>query len=666
MWLHQSLRPYYGRSLRRQRETIPNGTTLSLMDDTSPGALFDGRYRIISRLGQGGMARVFLAQDESLHRQVAVKVLADRHSDDPHFIERFQREARAAARLNHPNIVQVYDQSQTAGMSYIVQEYVEGETLKDLIRRESPIEPRRAITIALQILAALRVAHQQGVIHRDVKPQNILVQPDGKIKVADFGIASAGDTEMTEAGSIVGTAQYLAPEQARGLPVGPPADLYAVGIVLYEMLSGRVPFEGEAAVTVAMRHVQEAPEALTDRNPLVPDALESVVMRALAKDPTQRYQSADQMGIELDRVRQGLPISDETSVIGAATIAMAQLASETLVAPPLPPREPPPTRGGNPNRKRLWILLLVLGVVLLAGVAGVYAFTRGDSAGGGGATTASTATTSALVEIPDLVGQTQADATATLEQLGLVVLITQQSSADVPEGEVIAMRPNPGGEVPTGTTIELQISAGPNLVTVPDVQGADGGDAIAQIEVLGLLVSTVEDSSDSVAVGHVISQAPSGGVGVKAGSTVTLTISKGKATGTVPNVTKMDITNAQNTLIAAGLVLGSETQANDAAPVGQVISQDPAAGTVLPQGGFVNVVVSKGPVSVSVPSVVNMTRSNAEAQITNAGLVANTQESAVTDPAQDGIVISQDPASGSSRPQGSTVTIVVGRYSGTT
>ena len=635
------------------------------MDDTSPGALFDGRYRIVGRLGQGGMARVFLAQDESLHRQVAVKVLADRHSDDPHFIERFQREARAAARLNHPNIVQVYDQSQTEGMSYIVQEYVEGETLKDLIRRESPIEPRRAITIALQILAALRVAHQQGVIHRDVKPQNILVQPDGKIKVADFGIASAGDTEMTEAGSIVGTAQYLAPEQARGLPVGPPADLYAVGIVLYEMLSGRVPFEGDAAVTVALRHVQEAPEALTDRNPLVPDALESVVMRALAKDPTQRYQSADQMGIELDRVRQGLPISDETSVIGAATIAMTQLASETLVAPPLPPREPPPTRGGNPNRKRLWILLLVIGVVVLAGVAGVYAFTRGGS-DGGGTTTASTATTSALVEIPDLIGQTQADATAALKQVGLAVLITKQASADIPAGQVIAMRPNAGGKVPTGTTIELQISAGPNLVTVPSVQGAGVGDATAQIEALGLVVTTVEDTSSSVAVGNVISQAPSAGVEVKPGSTVTLTVSKGKQTGTVPNVTKMDITNAQNTLIAAGLVLGSQTQANDAAPVGQVISQDPAAGTSLPQGGFVNVVVSKGPVNATVPSVVNMTRSNAEAQITNAGFVANTQESAVSDPAQDGIVISQNPASGTSQPQGSSVTIVVGRYTGTT
>ncbi|MEI6626307.1 MAG: Stk1 family PASTA domain-containing Ser/Thr kinase [Thermoleophilia bacterium] len=635
------------------------------MDDTSPGALFDGRYRIVGRLGQGGMARVFLAQDESLHRQVAVKVLADRHSDDPHFIERFQREARAAARLNHPNIVQVYDQSQTAGMSYIVQEYVEGETLKDLIRRESPIEPRRAITIGLQILAALRVAHQQGVIHRDVKPQNILVQPDGKIKVADFGIASAGDTEMTEAGSIVGTAQYLAPEQARGLPVGPPADLYAVGIVLYEMLSGRVPFEGEAAVTVAMRHVQEAPEALTDRNPLVPVALESVVMRALSKDPTQRYQSADQMGIELDRVRQGLPISDETAVIGAATIAMTQLASETLVAPPLPPREAPPTRGGNPNRKRLWILLIIVGIVLLAGIAGVYAFTRGGS-GSGGATTSSTATTSALVEIPNLVGQTQADATAALKQAGLVVLITKQASADVPADQVIAMRPNAGGKVPTGTTIELQVSSGPNLVTVPSVQGAGVADATAQIEALGLVVTTVEDSSSSVAVGNVISQAPSAGVDVKPGSTVTLTVSKGKQTSTVPNVTKMDITNAQNTLIAAGLVLGSQSEANDAAPIGQVISQDPAAGTSLPQGGFVNVVVSKGPVSATVPSVVNMSRSNAEAQITNAGFVANTEESAVTDPSQDGIVISQNPASGSSQPQGSTVTIVVGRYTGTT
>ena len=640
--------------------------------DTSDGALFAGRYRIIRRLGQGGMARVFLAQDESLHREVAIKVLADRHSDDPHFIERFQREARAAARLNHPNIVQVYDQSQ-GGMSFIVQEYVEGETLKDLIRRESPLDPRRAITIALQILAALRVAHQQGVIHRDVKPQNILMQPDGKVKVADFGIASAGgDTEMTEAGSIVGTAQYLAPEQARGLTVGPPADLYSVGIVLYEMLSGRVPFEGDTAVNVAMRHVQEAPEPLTDRNPLVPAALESVVMRALAKDPRERYQSADEMGIELDRVRQGLPISDETAVIGAATLAMTQAMrppaaaapAETMVAPPLPPRESAP-RGGNPNRKRLWILLIVIGVLLLAIAVGAFAFTRGGS-DGGGSTSATTSTSSALVEIPNVVGRTQAEATTVLKDLGFDVLITQQASADVPEGQVIQMRPNAGGRVPTGTTIELQVSSGPNVVAVPSVQGAALGDATAQLEALGLLVTTVEDSSDSVAEGNVITQAPSAGVEVKPGSTVTLTVSSGKLASTVPNITKLDINNAQNALIAAGLVLGGQSEANDAAPAGQVISQDPAAGTSLPAGSSVSVVISKGPATIAVPSVINQSRGNAEAALSSAGFTPNAVEQATADPAQDGIVIAQNPAGGSQRAQGSSVTITVGRYTGST
>ncbi len=633
------------------------------INDTSPGSLFDGRYRIVRRLGQGGMARVFLAQDESLHRQVAVKVLADRHSDDPHFIERFQREARAAARLNHPNIVQVYDQSQTAGMSYIVQEYVEGETLKDLIRRESPIEPRRAITIALQILAALRVAHQQGVIHRDVKPQNILVQLDGKIKVADFGIASAGDTEMTEAGSIVGTAQYLAPEQARGLSVGPPADLYAVGIVLYEMLSGRVPFEGEAAVTVAMRHVQEAPEALTDRNPLVPDALESVVMRALTKDPTQRYQSADEMGLELDKVRQGLPISDETAVIGAATIAMNRPIEQTMVAPPLPPRERAPVRAKNPNRRRLWILLIVVGAVLAAIAIGLVAW---GQIGSSSNTPTTAATTGVLVQVPNVVGQQEADAIAALKQLELIPLVIKTASTNAPAGQVTAQHPGSGESVPAGTTVEIDVSSGPDAVAVPNVAGLSLADATSKLEAEKLVVHLDTDSSDTVAEGIVISQSPSAGVSVKPGTTIGLVISSGKKQGTVPNLVGMDLTNAQNTLTMSGLVLGSQSQANDAATAGQVIAQDPAAGTSVAQGAAVNVVISKGPATAAVPSVVNTARGTAEAQITAAGFVASAQESAVSDPAQDGIVISQNPASGSVRPLGWTVSIVVGRYTGTT
>jgi serine/threonine-protein kinase len=375
------------------------------------------------------------------------------------------------------------------------------------------------------------------------------------------------------------------------------------------------------------------------------------------------------MGIELDQVRQGLPISDETAVIGAATLAMARPApptpAETMVAPPLPPREAgPPRTPANPNRRRLWILLIVLGVVLLAIAAGVFAFTRGDT--GGGTTTATTTTTSALVEIPDLTGQTQAEATAALKALGLAVLITKQASADVPTGQVIAVRPNPGGRVPPGTTIELQISSGPNVVAIPSVQGSAVGTATAQLEALGLLVSTVEDVSDSVAEGNVISQAPSAGVEVKPGSTVTLTVSSGQQTTIVPNVAKMDIANAQNTLIAAGLVLGAQTEVNDAAPAGQVVSQDPAAGTSLPAGGSVSVVISKGPATTTVPSVVNQARGTAEATLSSAGFTPSATEQATTDPALDGIVISQDPAGNSQRPQGSTVTIVVGRYTGST
>ena len=631
--------------------------------DTSPDALFDGRYRIVRRLGQGGMARVFLAQDESLHRPVAVKVLADRHSHDPHFIERFQREARSAARLNHPNIVQVYDHAQVDGVSYIVQEYVEGETLKELIRREAPLDARRAITIALQILAALRIAHQQGVIHRDVKPQNILVQPDGKVKVADFGIANAGESDMTEAGSIVGTAQYLAPEQARGLAVGPPADLYAVGIVLYEMLSGRVPFEGDAAVTVAMRHVQEAPEPLGDRNPLVPADLEAVVMRALAKDPTQRYQSADEMGVDLDRVRQGLPISDETAVIGAATIAMARQPTETMVAPPLPPREAAAKRPGNPNRRRLWILLAVLLVIAVGAVAG-WAFIGGSGGGDDPLPTTTSETTAALIDVPDLVGMQEKEAVAELRRLGLDALVIPVENTEVPEGEVLAQRPVAGQQIAEGGVVEIEVAAAPGVIAVPNVVGATLEEAKRVLEESKLIVRVLEAASDTVPAGSVIAQSPSAGVELKPGSTVEITVSTGQEQAAVPNVVGMDATNAENALIAAGMTLGSVSEEANDAPKGQVIVQSPEAGAAAPAGTAVSVIISTGPASVPVPSVVNLPRGDAEAQIAGAGFAVDAQETAVSDPGQDGIVISQNPASGSSKPKGSTVTIVVGRYTG--
>ena len=627
---------------------------MSEHNDTQPGTLFDGRYRIQRRLGKGGMARVYLAEDESLDRQVAIKILAARHSDDPHFVERFQREARAAARLNHPNLVQIYDQAQVDGTSYIVMEYVEGETLKDLIRRDAPLDPRQAIGIALQVLAALRVAHQAGIVHRDIKPQNILVQPDGRVKVADFGIARAeGGSDMTEAGSIVGTAQYLAPEQAQGLPLGPPADLYSMGVVLYEMLTGRVPFEGDSAVTIAMKHVQEPPEQLTDRNPLVPPSLEAVVMRALAKNPAQRYQTAEEMGVDLDRVRQGLPVSEETMLIGAETVAHAPRITETMIQP----RTAPPPAGRD--NRRLWGVLAVIGVIALAVVIGVavWASTRGGEP-------TPTTTTAAQVEVPNLVGLDRQGAIGALEQLGLEPLVVETESDEAPEGAVLAQRPPAGTLVDTGSTVEIEVVSKAATIAVPDVRTLSAQEAVDLLEREGFIVRQVAQASSEVPAGDVISQSPSPGQRIARGSTVEITVSSGTESTTVPGIIGSSQSAAENAILAAGLSIGSVTSENSAEAAGTVISQNPSAGSQVEAGSAVSFVVSSGGAPATVPSVVNSDRTTAEQLIRDAGFSPSVEERAVSDPAQDGIVISQNPASGSERPEGSTVSIVVGRFTG--
>src|SRR3954451_24475156 len=282
------------------------------MPTGDPGRLFDGRYDLQGKLGAGGMATVWCALDESLGRKVAIKVLAERYAEDEQFVERFRREAQSAAGLNHPNIVAIYDRGEADGTYYIAMEYLEGRSLKEEIVEDGPLPPPKAIDYALQILQALRFAHRNGVVHRDIKPHNIIVGPDGRLKVTDFGIARAGASQMTEVGSIIGTAQYLSPEQARGQQVRPPADLYSLGVVLYEMLTGRVPFDGDSAVAIAMKHVSENPRPPSQLNPSIPPALEQVVLPALAKDPALRYQSADEMAADLERVRRGASVAQET------------------------------------------------------------------------------------------------------------------------------------------------------------------------------------------------------------------------------------------------------------------------------------------------------------------------------------------------------------------
>jgi serine/threonine-protein kinase len=655
---------------------------MSHSDDTTRvqgDGLFDGRYRFIEKIDQGGMAKVFLAEDVSLHRKVAIKVLGERYAEDAQFVERFQREARAAAGLNHPNIVQVYDHGRANGSYYIAMEYLEGPTLDEVIAEEGHLPSRRAIDLTLQILAALRFAHRHGVVHRDVKPQNMILLRDGRVKVTDFGIARAGSSEMTEAGSIIGTAQYISPEQARGLPVGPPADLYSVGVVLYKMLTGRVPFDGESAVAVAMRHVQERPVPPSHLNPDVPPDLERVVMRALAKEVERRYQTADEMGIDLDRVRKGLGVSQQTAAATGATTRMAGYTPP----PPIPVeqtyyREPPPPpddRRGGGSRWWVWLfVLLLIGAALALG----WIIFSGDDDGTPGTssaetteatttqeTTESTETTAEQVQVPAVTDLLEEDAVAALEQANLTPRIVRVFS-EQPVGVVLAQNPSAGTEVLTGTQVRLNVSKGVEEIETPNVVGQPQQQAQQALTDAGLKVEVSEQPSDDVPEGQVISQAPQAGVAVAKGSTVRLVVSSGPQQPTVPNVINQSEGEARAAIQGIGLGVDVAEQSSSTIAAGNVIDQDPAPGTKVDPGTTVRIVVSSGPESVPVPGVVGLPRDEAVSVLEDAGLRPNVQTVNVADPNADGLVIAQDPEQGSTAVAGDRVRINVGRFFGNT
>src|SRR5437762_7219665 len=308
---------------------------MTVTGDTLIDSVFDGRYRIVRKLGAGGMANVYLAEDQELGRQVAIKILDGRHAADDQFIERFRREAKNAAGLSHPNIVSIYDRGEAEGTYYIAMEYLDGRSLKELIVSRGSAPIRTAIEYARQLLGAIGFAHRHGIVHRDIKPHNVLVGPEGRLKVTDFGIARSGASQMTEVGSIIGTAQYLSPEQARGAPVDQTSDLYSLGVVLFELLTGQVPFTGDTPLEIAMKHLSETPKAPSELRPEVPHDLDLVVLRALAKDPADRYESAEEMDADLERVLQGLPVGDETAAAATAVLsgAGAIAAAPTSVIP---------------------------------------------------------------------------------------------------------------------------------------------------------------------------------------------------------------------------------------------------------------------------------------------------------------------------------------------
>jgi eukaryotic-like serine/threonine-protein kinase len=638
------------------------------MPTGDPPRLFDGRYQLLGRLGAGGMATVWLAEDTSLHRKVAIKVLAERYAEDEQFVERFRREAQSAAGLNHPNIVAIYDRGVAEGTYYIAMEYLEGPTLKDVIDERSGLEPNRAIDFATQILAALRFAHNHGVVHRDIKPHNVVVSRDGRLKVTDFGIARAGASQMTEVGSIVGTAQYLSPEQARGEVVGPPSDLYSVGIVLYEMLTGRVPFEGDSAVAIAMKHLSEEPVPPSVYAPGVPPGLEQVVLRALAKDAGDRYQTAEEMSADLDRARRGIALSPRTEQM-TRVVPPPPRIGDTRVQPPLEgtrvwDREVPPSRSAPsslrqvPPRRSRWPWVLLVLLVLAAGAVAAVALSGvvgGDSTG---------TTTASQVSVPnDLAGKDQIAAQDELTARGLKYAIKGENSSADP-GNVLRAVPRGGSSVKPASTVTLYVSTGLKLVAVPPLKGMTKDQATAALQARGLQYGVETDTNDLATAGTVIKQAPLAGSTAAKGSSVAVTVSSGPKSVGVPDLRGEDLPTAKANLLKAGLTVGtiSQTSSTDQ-PSGTIISTDPPGDTQKPEGSAINLLFSSGVPTVSMPDVVGETADQAAQDIQTAGLVPRAPTPlAVTDPAQNGLVQKTSPTAGRVVRQGSPVIIRVGAY----
>src|SRR5436190_17376297 len=500
------------------------------VSDTLLNTLFDGRYRIVRKLGTGGMANVYLAEDEVLGRRVAIKILDDRHAGDDQFVERFRREAKNAASLSHPNIVSIYDRGEAEGTYYIAMEYLDGRSLKELIVARGPAPIHLAVDYTRQILAAIRFAHRHGIVHRDIKPHNVLVDGEGRLKVTDFGIARAGVSQMTEAGSIIGTAQYLSPEQARGAPVDQTSDLYSVGVVLYELLTGLVPFSGDTPVEIAMKHLSTVPEPPSSRRAEIPRDLDMIVLRALGKDPAERYQSADEMDADLARVQRGAAVSPATEQAATAII------SRPVVTPPVTavtqlrqniPYAPPAAYYDydEPRRRAFWPWLLAVLFVAAAIVGGYFLYNQIQQQLSGAKT----------VRVELYRGLREINAVNKIRALGLVPNVIRQPNATVQETYVFRQDPQPGAQLNKGNQVTIYSSLGKPQVTIPDVTGKDVTDAVSRLADAQLKAKVVR-VDDNAPQDQVLDQTPNGGTSVDQGSTVTLKVSKGPQPIAVPNV----------------------------------------------------------------------------------------------------------------------------------
>jgi serine/threonine-protein kinase len=555
--------------------------------------VFSSRYEIVRRIARGGMAEVFLARDLLLDRPVALKILFPELSTDRSFVERFRREAQAAANLSHPNIVSIYDWGEEDGTYFIVMEFVDGRPLSQLIRSNGSIPPAQVAEIGAEVAAALAFAHRNGVIHRDVKPGNVLLDGNGNVKVTDFGIARAVNAQdnLTQTGTVMGTATYFSPEQAQGFSVDNRSDVYSLGVVLYEMATGQPPFSGENPVSVAYRHVSEIPEPPQRVNADVPKPLEAIILTALAKNADDRYPSAEELRSDLIRFRRGRAVNAKTPAAGGVTNTTAMAATTvqpradaTAAMTQAVPAGAAGARQGPSTGTYVALLVFLLGVLallllLLGRSLGIFNTSTTDK-----------------VQVPNVVGLTADAATSQLKSAGLDVERVDEGN-DAAPGTVFDQDPDAAAAADKGSAVTIHVSKGPVLIEVPTVEGQDVADARNALVEAGFKVNIVNREDNNEPANRVLDQNPAGGTKAAEGATVTLTVSAGKTKVAVPNVVGQDEDSANAAIFNAGLKTRRTTEASDTFAAGTVIRTNPPAGSQVDKGSTVTMVVSSGPES---------------------------------------------------------------------
>ena len=617
--------------------------------------VFNDRYELHRQLARGGMADVFLARDLLLDRPVAVKVLFNEFSNDTNFVERFRREAQRAANLNHPNIVSVYDWGEERGTYFIVMEYVEGRSLAEIIRSEGPLHPDRAAEIASEVAAALGFAHRNGIVHRDVKPGNVLIAPNWHVKVADFGIARAlvgAQSELTQAGTVMGTATYLSPEQAQGREIDPRTDLYALGVVLYEMLLGRPPFSGETPIAVAYQHVQASPPSLRSVGASIADSLEAITMKLLAKNPVNRYPTAEDLRSDLRRYQEGAHNLRPTHLPG-------NVDSPRVEVTPVPKKNRPQLVMRRDDGFRRTALFTVVMAVLVVAL-GYLVIQFVNTIDGGEEVIAPVEL--GMVEVPNLIGAPLTDARNTLRDVRLSVQMDYEINADYPENTVFDQKPRAGSKVEQAETVQLWVSRGTGPMVLLDVIGDSQLDAVRDLESMGLQVETVQMEDPVIPIGQVMDQNPVSGSAITPGARIILFVSKGPAVEQIPDLENRPVLDAMNIVSQLGWLAYTTEEASEIIVEGQVIRTEPPARSELAPGSRVEIVVSSGLPQVVVPPVAGLLEDSAVLALEELGFQINVvYEGLPAYSPNDNRVISQGPQAEVEADLGTIVTIVVGQ-----